>query len=45
MISLYGQYFDTILPYESVDQAIVEIQRLANKLISEPQWVPAIWSA
>lgn len=44
MESRYGQYFDQIIEYESVDQAFIEIQRTAERLLTEPQWVPAIWT-
>lgn len=45
MISLYGQYFDTILPYTNTDGAVINIQRMTERLLQEPQWVPSTWIA
>ena len=44
LLSLYGQYFDSVVVYESAEKAFVEVQRITEKLLMEPQWVPAIWS-
>ena len=40
----YGQYFDQTVEYDNVDQATVQVQRIVEKVLTEPQWVPATWS-
>jgi MAGUK p55 subfamily protein 5 len=41
----YGQYFDEEIEYTDLDYAVVQVQRNIDKLRSEPQWVPATWTA
>lgn len=41
----YGQYVDETVEYDNVDYAVIQVQRIVQKMLTEPQWVPAIWSA
>ena len=39
----YGHYFDSVIPFDSVDYVYEQLIYEINLLEREPQWVPAKW--
>lgn len=40
----YGQYFDSVIPFDNVDYVFEQLLYEINLLEREPQWVPAKWT-
>ena len=39
----YGHYFDSVIPFDSVEYVYEQLLFEINLLEREPQWVPAKW--
>ena len=39
----YGHYFDSVIPFDSVEYVYEQLIFEINLLEREPQWVPAKW--
>jgi len=39
----YGQYFDSVIPFEEVELVLKQLMYEISLLEKEPQWVPAKW--
>ena len=40
----FGQYFDSVIPFEDVDFVLHQLMYEISLLEREPQWVPAKWT-
>ena len=43
MEELYGQFFDSVIPFEEVEFVLKQLMYEISLLEREPQWVPAKW--
>ena len=39
----YGQFFDSVIPFEEVEFVLKQLMYEISLLEREPQWVPAKW--